>query len=146
MFSGDAATHVDAFVQDLVAREQHALDLFGVAFVEQQDRMDVAVAGVEDVDDADAVPRARLGDELQDLGQLRARHDAVLRAVTGAQAADRAERLLAALPQQQPFFRRIGGAHLAGPRLAADLDDFAGFVINGDFEPVDFDEQDGRRV
>ena len=44
---------------------QHALHLVGVALVEQQNRMDVAVAGVEDVDDADVVTSADVGDELR---------------------------------------------------------------------------------
>ena len=50
---------VDALVEDLVAGRQHALHLVGVALVEQQDRVDVAVAGVEDVDDADVVACCR---------------------------------------------------------------------------------------
>ena len=45
----------DALVQDLVAGRQHALHLIGVAFVEQQDRVNVAVAGMEDVADAHVV-------------------------------------------------------------------------------------------
>ena len=44
--------HADALFQDLVAGRQHALHLVGVALVEQQDRMNVAVAGMEDVGDA----------------------------------------------------------------------------------------------
>jgi hypothetical protein len=38
---------------------EHAADLLGVALVEQQDGMDVAVAGVEHVDDAHAVLAGR---------------------------------------------------------------------------------------
>ena len=45
----------DALLQDLVAGRQHALHLVGVALVEQQDRVDVAVAGVEDVGDPHVV-------------------------------------------------------------------------------------------
>ncbi len=41
----------DALVENLVARQQDALHLVGVALVEEQDRVDVAVAGVEDVGD-----------------------------------------------------------------------------------------------
>ena len=48
----------DALVQDLVARQEDALDLLGVALVEEEDRVDVAVAGVEDVGDPEVVPLA----------------------------------------------------------------------------------------
>ena len=46
--------------------------------------MQVAVAGVEDVADAQPVLARELGDPAQHLGQLRARHDAVLDVVVGA--------------------------------------------------------------
>ena len=54
----------------------------------------------------------------QDLRQLRPRHDAVLRAVARRQPADGAERLLAGLPQREPFRLGVGLAHLAGVVLA----------------------------
>ena len=41
---------------------QHAGDLLGIALVEEQNRMHVAVAGVGDVDDAQAVLPLDLGD------------------------------------------------------------------------------------
>ncbi len=46
------------FGEDFVAGFEHAGHLGGVAFVEEQDRMDVAVAGVKHVHDANAVSRA----------------------------------------------------------------------------------------
>jgi hypothetical protein len=58
------------FVENLVAGRQHALDLIGVALVEEQDRMDVAVAGVKDVGDADAYFAADRDDPPQNVRQL----------------------------------------------------------------------------
>ena len=49
VFAGHAAAQADALVQDLVTRLQHPPHLIRVALVEEQDRVDVAVAGVEDV-------------------------------------------------------------------------------------------------
>ena len=110
MLAGDAAAAGDALVEDLVAGRQHALHLVGVALVEEQDRVDVAVAGVEDVGDRGGRTSSPIVvDAPEDVRQLRARHDAVLRAVAGAEPADGAERLLAALPEQQP----LGFASLA---------------------------------
>ena len=62
------------------------------------------------------MPRADLDDAREDVRQLRARHDAVLRAIAGAQPADGAERLLAALPQQQPLFVATWPGGLRGRR------------------------------
>ena len=60
---------------------------------------------------------ADLADAPQDVRQLGPRHDAVLRAVAGAEPADRAERLLAALPQLQPLLGVVGQADFAGAVL-----------------------------
>ena len=43
-----------------LAGGQHARDLPGIALVEQQDRMDIAIAGMKHIDDADVVFRADL--------------------------------------------------------------------------------------
>src|SRR5262249_59422909 len=96
---GDAATEGDAGLEDLAPGRQHRLHLVGVALVEEQDGVDVAVAGVEDVADAEPVALAGAGDRAQDVGDARARHHAVLRAVAGRQPADRTEGALAALPE-----------------------------------------------
>lgn len=60
--------------------------------------MDISIAGVEDVDDADVVSATDFRDPPENMRELRARHHAILRAVTWAQAADRAEGLFASLP------------------------------------------------
>ena len=85
--------------------------------------MDVAVAGVEDVGDAQAVRVADVRDRREDLGQPRSRDDAVLRAVVGREPADRAERLLAALPEPARSAlvarqARLADARARGTRLA----------------------------
>src|SRR5207249_1343182 len=71
------------FLQDLVAGSEHALDLGRVALVEQQNRMNVAVAGMEDIDDPNVVLAADLHDFSQDMRQFGAGDNAVLRAVAG---------------------------------------------------------------
>src|SRR6478672_722986 len=60
MLAGNAAAASEALIEDLVARGQDALDLLRVALIEQQDRMNIAVAGVEHIHDADVVPGADL--------------------------------------------------------------------------------------
>src|SRR5262245_24664904 len=69
VFAGDAATASQAFVENLVAGGQNPFYLFTVTLVEQQNRMDIAVASVKDIDDTDVVPCANLGDFSQDVRQ-----------------------------------------------------------------------------
>ena len=106
--------------------------------------MQVAVAGVEHV--ADAEPRG--GDDLvhpaEHVRKLRARDDAVHHHVGRRHAAVRAERGLAALPEELPLGLAPRRAHLARARLAARLDDVLGLNVHPDGEPVQLDEQ--RRV
>src|SRR5262249_29422835 len=99
VLAGHAAADANALVENLVTCRQHALHLIGVALVEQQDWMKVAVAGVEDVAHAETILLANASNFTQHVRQLRARHDAILRAITRRQPADGAERLLARLPQ-----------------------------------------------
>jgi hypothetical protein len=78
---------------------------------------------------------------LQDLRQLGARHDAVLRAVTGAEPADRAEGLLAALPQQLPLRRRRRLADFPGAAAWQSSTIGLASFVDGDLQAVDFDQQ-----
>ncbi len=56
VLAGHASPDRDALVENLVARQEHALHLIGVALVEEQDRVNIAVAGMEDVGDPQIVP------------------------------------------------------------------------------------------
>src|SRR6516164_7803959 len=100
MLTGDAAAAAQAFFQNVVTGVQHALHLLAVAFVEKQNRVDVAVAGMKNVGDPDLVLFADALNLTKNMGQLRARHDSVLRAIAGREAADRAKCLLAAFPEE----------------------------------------------
>ena len=50
MLPGHASAEPQAFVKNLVARLHHPPKLVGIALVEQQDRVDVAITGVGDVE------------------------------------------------------------------------------------------------
>ena len=85
MLAGDRAAERDAEVEDLAARRSAARSASpGIALVVEDERVQVAVAGVEDVADAHAVLDCQLADPPQHLGQARARHDAVLHVVARA--------------------------------------------------------------
>ena len=70
MFAGNTAAAVDAFLQYLMTCFQHALHLIGIAFVEEQNRVDIAVACVKDVWNAKALLGTGFANELHDLGKF----------------------------------------------------------------------------
>ena len=80
------------------------LRLPGNLLVVADQRMQVAVAGMEHVADAQAAARLELADALEHLGQLRARHDAVLHVVVRRHAPHRRERALPPLPDPRAMF------------------------------------------
>ncbi len=146
VLTGHAAPELETGEQDLPTGRQRARRLGGIALVVQNDGMDVAVAGVEDVADAEPVARARRLDAREDLGEPRARDDAVLRAVARRQAADRAERAFPALPERRAF-RLVGGAAYAGGTVAAaEVFDAGRARVEARGVAVDLDDQHGARV
>ena len=119
VLAGDRAAVLDAQVED------RAADLLGGlagaldGVVEEHQRVQVAVAGVEDVGHPHAGGAGQLGDGGEHLGQRGARDDAVLDDVVGADPAHRGERGLAALPDQRAVGGVGGQALLEGAVLAA---------------------------
>src|SRR5438046_1349782 len=98
MLSRHAAALADTLLQDLMTGRQNPLDLIRIALVEQDDRVQVAVASVEDVANPQIVLLADGLDSAEHVRQFRPRHDAVLRAVTRSEPADGPECLLARFP------------------------------------------------
>ena len=85
--------------------------------VVEHERMQVAVAGVEDARDPQPVLGRELGGAAQHLGQLRPRHDAVLDVVARGDPAHRGERRLAAAPDPRALLGGLGGMELEGAEL-----------------------------
>ena len=55
VFPGDAAAKVDAGFQDFPTCFENTLDFVVIPLIEKNDRVDIAVAGVEDVSDSQGV-------------------------------------------------------------------------------------------
>mmetsp|Transcript_29715 Transcript_29715/g.46395 ORF Transcript_29715/g.46395 Transcript_29715/m.46395 type:complete len:222 (+) Transcript_29715:279-944(+) len=116
-----------AALQDLGTEQLAALQLVGVVGIEQDQRVQIAVARVEDIGAAQAVLLLHLLDVEQDGGQVLARDGGVHAHVVGADAAARREGVLAAAPELQPLGLvgadlHIGRATAAQHRLhAGDL-------------------------
>ncbi len=146
VLSGNAPAEFNALRENFITSEHHAADLVLVAFVEEQNRMDIPVARMEHIDNTDTMSVSAFGDGGEDLREFRPRYHAVLGAITGAETTDRPERLLAAFPKQLAFFGCVGGANFAGIASVAEFDDLTCFAIDGDFQPIDFNQQHRTRV
>src|SRR5579871_3508531 len=99
MLARCTAAHRDALLEDVMTGGQRPAHLVRFTFIVKDQWMDVAVAGVEHVRDAQAVLLAARADEAHHLRQFRARHHSVLRQKIRTQPPDGPERALAAFPQ-----------------------------------------------
>ena len=103
MLAGQATADLDAKPQDVGAEFLGGVEAGGIVGIEHDQRVQIAVPGMEDVGDLQAVGVAHLTDPAQHWGELRGRDGAVHAEVVGADAPDGAERALAALPDGQRF-------------------------------------------
>src|SRR5439155_23239246 len=111
---------VDADVEDRGRDRLGALCVAWNVLVVEDERMEVAVPGMEDARDPQTALLAERIDPPQHLGQARARHDAVLDVVARRDPAHRGERRLAAAPDARAVLRVLGGPQLERALLAAD--------------------------
>ena len=163
MLAGDRASVADADAEDVTGHLLGLLLFAGDTGVEEHERMEVAVAGVEDIGDPQAVLGSQIGDLLQDAGDLLARNDAVLHEVIAADPAHCGEGALAAFPHQLALGGVARDADLHRAALARQLDGPLGGVLafrqrtvdvhqerRAHFGPVDarggFGGDDGERI
>ena len=144
VLAGDRTADVRADLHDLGAGRHHARLFAGLARIVEDVRVEITVAGVKHV--ADAQPRS--GDDLvhatEHVRKLRAWDHAVHHHIGWRHAAVCTEGGLASLPEKLPLGLAVRGAHLARARLAARLDDALGLHVHPDREAVELDQQ--RRV
>ena len=103
--------------------------------------MEIAVAGMEDVHDAQAVLLRHLAHFGQHLDQAAARYRAVEAHVVGRDLADGGERGLAASPEQYPLLLVVADAHRGGAAAARDLRHALDQIVDFDRWTVEFDDQ-----
>ena len=109
--------------------------------------MEVAVAGMEDVDHAQADASCDICAHLgQHLDQPAARHRAVEAHVVGRDLADGGERRLAAGPEQHALLLVAADAHRGGAAAAGDLGDAVDQVVDLDRRAVELDDQQALGV
>ncbi len=146
MFAGDGAPHRHAQIEDAPAQGLGLLQFAGAIGIEEDQRMQVAVAGMEDVAHRQAVFRRQGLDTAQDFGQGATRDGAVHAVVVGRQPPHGGKGVLAPGPEFLPLGLVAGQADLGGTgggQQGADALDIGGHV---GLHPVQFAEQDGRGV
>src|SRR5581483_4460130 len=114
VLAGQRAAGLDTGLEDRLRQLPGALRLALDARVVEDERVQVAVAGVEDVPDAQPVLALQVCDPAEHLRQLRPGDDAVLDVVVARDPPHRRERRLAALPEQSPLPVVGGDAELPG--------------------------------
>src|ERR1051325_2448921 len=103
--------------------------------------MQSAVARVEDVGDFQIQPLTDAADEPQRLDNLGARDHAILHVEARCDAAQSAERFLAAFPKFLPLLLRLGYAHSSSMAFPTNLSDLLGLRLHLLLQPFYFDQQ-----
>jgi hypothetical protein len=146
VLAGERAADFDAIADDFGGGFEGALELRGVAGIVEHDGVQVAVAGVENVSDLKAILIADLLDAAQSLRKFRTRNDAVEDVIAGGQAAECAESVFAAFPEEVAFGVIAGDADFSGVMGIADFGDVDGLRGDGFGEAFDFNEENGGAV
>src|SRR5580692_1435144 len=146
VFAGDGAAGGDAEVEDLGRKGFGGVLLARDARVEEDERVEIAVAGMEDVGDADACGGAEAPDFAHNLGKSGAGYDPVLHNVVGRDAAHGGEGGFAAFPDEGALGVGLGYTDFGGGVGAADIVDVG--HEGGDFchGAVEFYEQERATV
>ena len=146
VLAGEAAADFDAITDDFSGGFQSALELLVVAKIVENDRVEIAVAGVEDVANAEAELVADFLDVAERLRKLGTRDDTVEDVDAGGDSAEGAEGVFAALPEEFALSIVAGYADFASVMRAANFVDGRGLRSDGFDHAFDFEEEDGGRI
>ena len=141
VLAGDGAAGVDAELEDLVGEIECALLFAFVGAVVENHGMKVAVAGVEDVGDAQAGLGGHRLHLVEDARERGARDDAVLHDVVGRDAAHGGEGGFAALPDESAFGVGLRESLFPCAVLCAELADALHLRVDFVDGAVELDEQ-----
>ena len=141
MLAGEHAADLDAEPQNIGAELFGALELARLVGVVEDQRMQVAVAGMKHIGDAQAVFRRHVLHAAEHQRQLGARDGAVHAVIVRRDAADGRERGFAAGPEQQPLLFGIGDAIRYRSTLPGDVLDAFEQMIDLGARAVEFDDQ-----
>src|SRR5262245_21917549 len=99
MLAGEHAPHLDAELEDVGAEAFRFLELARLVGIVENERVEIAVAGMEHVGDTQPIALGQFAHALEHLRQARPRDGAVHAVIVGRDAADRRKRRLAPGPE-----------------------------------------------
>jgi hypothetical protein len=140
VLTGQAAADFDAVADDFCGDVHRMLELLPVARIEKYYGVEIAVAGVKNVADVEAVLSADFVDATESLLKLRARNYSVENIVAGSNAAKCAEGVFAAFPEEIALFVVARDTNFAGVVLAADFVNGRGLDGDRFGKSFDFDQ------
>ena len=146
VLAGERPADFHAIADDLGGGFEGAFELRGIPGIVEDDGVQVAVAGVENIADLKAVLLADLLDAAQRLRKFRTRNNAVENVIAGSKAAERAESVFAAFPEEFAFGRVAGDTNFTGAMRVANFSDGGGLRDHGFSEAFHLDEKDGGAV
>jgi hypothetical protein len=141
VLAGHAAPQFDAPRQNLVTGQDGAPNLIRIAFIKEDQRMNVAIPGMEYIGDSQSMAGRGLLDEAHDLRKLRPWHHPILRQKIRTQPSDRPEGPLARFPERHPLRFIPRQAHFARPVLPAQFHHPPHLAIHPRRRAVQLDDQ-----
>ena len=130
VLAGDRTAQFDAQLEYFCTEQFGPLPLRLVVGIEQDQRMQIAVAGMKDVHAAQIVLALHLDDGGQHPAQVLARNGAVHAVVVGRDAPGRREGILAARPEAQALGLRLRNADRGGAGASQHLIDATDFFLD----------------
>src|SRR5262245_59673784 len=110
VLAGEHAPHLDAVLEDVGPEAFRLLELARLVAIVENERVEIAVAGMEHVGDAQPVALGQFAHAPEHLRQARPRDGAVHAVIVRRDAADRRKRRLAPGQEQEPLLLRGGAA------------------------------------
>ena len=141
VFAGDGAAGFDAKFENFCGESFGGFFLAGNAAVVENERMEIAVTGVENVGDAESGFAAEARDFAHHLRESGAGNDAVLHDVVGRDAAHGGEGGFAAFPDEGAFGFGLCDTNFRGAVDAANFGDVRHERGDFGFRAVEFDEE-----
>ncbi len=146
MLAGEHATHFHAELEDLRTEGLGPLELPGPVRIIEDERVEIAVAGVEHVHHAQSEALAHLPHAGEDLGEPPARDRAVHAVVIGRDPADGGKGVLAPGPEPQPLFLARARLDEKGAVLPGDGGDDTDQMLDLRLRPVELADDERLRL
>ncbi len=146
VLAGDGPAQLGADFHNIPAGLVRLLQLLGTPRIKHQQRVQIAVAGVEDVADRTTIFFGDFSNALQGFGQPAPQHAAVVDQVVRRQVADGPKGTAPPLPEQVALRLVLGGPNFAALGGHAYFLDLLGLLLQASVHTFDFDDQHRRCI